>query len=153
MNVSNLTNHIKYDDIFSRNTVEGKIQWCKIACDKDLPMQFIDQYFSKLKNFGIEKLQKLDDFIISQHADELNWYSLLKYQFLSEDVLNENLERLTRMKLWALALKTQKLSYEFLVKNISRYRNDSRALKSLCENMEINDSVKQKISSLISSND
>ena len=145
MNIAGLTNHIKYNDIFDRNTIDGKIQWCKIACDPNLPVQFIDQYFGKLKPFGIEKLQKLDDYIINQHANELNWYSLLKYQFLSEQVLSENLERLTKQNLWALVLKTQKLSYEFLIDHIDSYKNDKRIIKAIKENAQLDDSIKFKI--------
>lgn len=153
MNIAGLTNHIKYDDIFDRNTIDGKIQWCKIACDPELPIQFIDQYFKKLKAFGIEKLQKLDDYIISQHADELNWYSLLKYQFISEQILKENLGRLTKQSLWPLTLKTQKLSYDFLVDNLDLYKNDKRIIKAINENAQIDDSIKKKILSLLSFDD
>ena len=150
MDIARLTNHVKFDEVFSRNTVNGKVQWCKIACDPNLPPQFIDQYFRKLKAFGIEKLQRLDDFIVSQHADELNWYSLLKYQSLSEEVLEENVERLTKQNLWPLAIRTQRLSYRFLESHLSLYRGDRRIAKALSGNAQIDESVKAKILGLVS---
>ena len=148
MNISQLTTHIKFDDIFERNTIDGKIEWCKIAFD-ELPIGFIDQYFTKLKAFGIEKTQKLDDMIIRQHANELNWYSLLKYQSLSEEILLENSDRLTKQSLWPLVLKTQKLSFEFMIDNLDRFKTDRRASKALAENGQIDESVKQKILGLL----
>ena len=150
MDIARLTNHVKFDEVFSRNTVNGKVQWCKIACDPNLPPQLIDQYFRKLKSVGIEKLQRLDDFIVSQHADELNWYSLLKYQSLSEEVLEKNVGRLTRQNLWPLAIRTQKLSYRFLESHLSLYRGDRRIAKALSGNAQIDESVKAKILGLVS---
>jgi len=69
----------------------------------------------------------------------------LKYQFLSEQVLSENLERLTKQNLWALVLKTQKLSYEFLIDHIDSYKNDKRIIKAIKENAQLDDSIKFKI--------
>ena len=149
MNIKQLTNHIKFDDIFERNTVDGKIQWCKIACDPNLPARFIDQYFNKLKSFGLERLQVLDDYIVNQHANELNWYSLLKYQFLSEDTIKNNLEIIERLNLWPLVLKTQKLSYEFLIDNLDRFKNNKRANKAISQNGNIDESIKNKIQSFL----
>ena len=150
MNITGITNHMKFDKIFSEARVNGKISWLVISMMDGLPQAFIDQYFKMLKPFCIERTQKMNDWLIEKHADSLNWFMLLKHQDVSEDVLKKNIRRLDKLQLWSLLLKTQKLSLEFMVDNIDRIKRSRNPIDALDMNTSIEESVKAKVKSLIS---
>lgn len=149
MNVKQLSDNIKYDDILERNTIDGKIQWAKIALFETLPPCFIEEHFDKLKNLGIEKNQNLDESFIALHGRSLNWYSLLKYQNLSEDTLKKFLDHITKLSLWPLLLKTQNVSYQFLIDNLSSFKDNKLARSAIMQNGSLSDSIKEKICSFL----
>ena len=107
MNIEGLKNHIRFENIFAEARVDGKISWIKISSMENLPESFIDKYFYKLKPFGIEKNQILTPRIINKYRNELNWYSLLKYQKIPKDCILQNRDIIEKMKLWPLVKKTQ----------------------------------------------
>lgn len=114
-----------------------------------LPPAFIQQYFNQLKPYQIERLQELDDDIIETHSSELNWFSLLRFQTLSEKTIEANINKIKSLNLWKLLLKTQKLSLEFLINHIEDIKADAKGnLDALNMNASIDDSVKSKVTEL-----
>lgn len=145
MNILGIENHIKFEKIFADARVDGQISWIKLSQMKDLPPSFIEEYFSKLKIFGIEKNQNLDDDIINAHKDELNWYSLLKYQNLSEKCIIENLDKINKSNMWCCLVKYQKLSLNFLIDHIDKFKTNKKLIFYLEQNGQIPSDTKTKV--------
>jgi len=149
MNITGITNHLKFEHIFSNCRIDGKICWLKVSMIRDLPNDFIIKYFTKLKFYGIEKNQSLSSEIISQYRDKLNWYSLLKYQDIPEDCIKENIDIIKRQNLWSLLFKTQNLSLDFLLDHINMIRGNEKLMASLEMNTSVSPSTKEKIRSFV----
>lgn len=151
MNIFGLSNHIRFNKIFDAcRTEDGKISWLKVSQIKDLPSTFIIQYFQKLKNFGIEKNQILEEDIINEFKNELNWYSLVKYQNLTEKCIDDNIDIVNKLKLWHLILKSQKLSVDWIIKHIDKIKEDPKLLNSIKQNGQLSKETIETITLIIS---
>lgn len=152
MNILGLSNHVRFNKIFDacRNE-DGKISWLKVSQIRDLPSTFIMQYFQKLKNFGIEKNQILEEDVITAFKNELNWYSLVKYQTLTETCIDDNIDIVNKLKLWHLILKSQKLSVDWIIKHINKIKEDPKLLNSIEQNGQLSKENIATIKMIISS--
>lgn len=150
MNIEHLSNHLAFNKIFSACKKDnGKIDWLKIVYYDNLPVEFIDQYFLKLKSFGIEKTQKLDTYILNKYKYQLNWYSVIKYQNLSEEIIIQNEDIFERLNLWELLFKFQTLSLKFLVNHLNLIK-EKDLKKSILSNLKIKKDDKITLCSLLS---
>lgn len=150
MNIEHLSNHLAFNKIFSTCKKDnGKIDWLKIVYYDNLPVEFIDQYFLKLKSFGIEKTQKLNTYVLNKYKYQLNWYSVIKYQNLSEEIIIQNEDIFERLNLWELLFKTQTLSLKFLVNHLNLIK-EKDLKKSILSNLKIKKDDKITLCSLLS---
>lgn len=133
MNISILTNHVCFEDIFKANqNKDGSYDWLKIVKMKDLPTAFIDKYFFQIYQFReLERKENLSKFIIKKYGNYLNWNILFLYQNIDEDIILMFLSKLNKIN-WKVCAMTQKLSFDFLRKF---YKNIS--IKDLEKNQNI----------------
>ena len=75
-NLKNITNDIKFKDIFDLYGTN----FSKIIKYPNLPEDFIDEYFFQLKPFKLEKWQKLSPYLIVKYQENLNWILMSEYQ-------------------------------------------------------------------------
>lgn len=146
MNINKLNHHMLYNKIIDVNKDEnGKINWNNILDYPNLPTEFIDCYFHQLKPFGIERRIKLNDVLIKKYGSLLNWYQLLTYQDISEELLNHYSNKFISINLWIYVLKYQKISYNFLIKHKNIFKEKQRRdifLTALLHNMHVDKNTK-----------
>ena len=83
MNIDRLTRNILYHEIFETFGTD----WSKISKYPNLPEGFIDEYFSKLKQYHIEQNQTLSRMLQLKYKDYWNWILMSKFQELDEDII------------------------------------------------------------------
>lgn len=146
MNINKLNHHMLYNKIIDVNKDEnGKINWNNILDYPNLPTEFIDCYFHQLKPFGIERRIKINDVLIKKYGSLLNWYQLLTYQDISEELLNHYSNKFISINLWIYVLKYQKISYNFLIKHKNIFKEKQRRdifLTALLHNMHVDKNTK-----------
>lgn len=146
MNINKLNHHMLYNKIIDMNKDEnGKINWNNILDYPNLPIEFIDCYFHQLKPFGIERRIKLNDVLIKKYGSLLNWYQLLTYQDISEELLNHYSNKFISINLWIYVLKYQKISYNFLIKHKNIFKEKQQQdifLTALLHNMHVDKNIK-----------
>ena len=84
----------------------------KIARHPNLPIDFIETYFYKLRPFCIESIQKLPTWFIIKYQNALNWKIMSGSQELTEELIELRYKYVN----WALISGTQKLSKKFICK-------------------------------------
>ena len=146
MNINKLNHHMLYNKIIDVNKDEnGKINWNNILNYPNLPVEFIDCYFHQLKPFGIERRIKLNDALIKKYGSLLNWYQLLTYQDISEELLNHYSNKFISINLCIYVLKYQKISYNFLIKHKNIFKEKQQRdifLTALLHNMHVDKNTK-----------
>jgi len=110
MNIKKLHAKIKYKEIFDLYGTD----FSKISKCDNLPYDFIDMYFMRLRPFHPERHQIFNDLIFEKYANKINWILALKYQKISEYILEDNYDKLNKI----LLAKTQKLSKSFIKKHV-----------------------------------
>lgn len=147
MNISNLTNHIKYDNIFEQCKINGKINWKLVSEYNNLSQEFIDKYFFQLKPFQIEQKQFLSVPLLKKYFCFINWYILSSYQEIPEFFIAEKIKRFDNQTLISI-IKYQKLSLKFLLKHIFLFKKPE-LIQALKQNYLINDSIKNIIITIL----
>ena len=117
MNISILTNHVCFENIFKNcQNKDGSYDWLKIARIKDLPTSFIDKYFFQIYQYReIERKENLSSFIIKKYGNYLNWNILFLHQNIDEEVIIMFLNKQNKLT-WKVCAMTQHLSFNFLKK-------------------------------------
>ena len=110
MKINSLQQAFKWQQIFDLYGTDFR----KIIKHPNLPIDFIQKYFWRLKPFKLEYFQpNLPSWFIDKYQNSLNWQLLSKYQQLSQ----EQIERHKRFVNWkAIALK-QNISEQFIERN------------------------------------
>ena len=110
MKINSLQQAFKWQQIFDLYGTN----WKKIVTHPNLPIDFIEHYFWRLKPFKLEYYQpNLPSWFIDKYQNSLNWQLLSKFQQLSQ----EQIERHKRFVNWkAIALK-QNISIQFIERN------------------------------------
>ena len=110
MKINSLQQAFKWQQIFDLYGTDFR----KIIKHPNLPIDFIQKYFWRLKPFKLEYFQQnLPSWFIDKYQNSLNWQLLSKYQQLSQ----EQIERHKRFVNWkAVALK-QNISEQFIERN------------------------------------
>lgn len=110
MKINSLQQAFKWQQIFDLYGTN----WKDIVKHPNLPIDFIQKYFWRLKPFKLEYFQpNLPSWFIDKYQNSLNWQLLSKYQQLSQ----EQIERHKRFVNWkAIALK-QNISEQFIERN------------------------------------
>jgi hypothetical protein len=107
-----LENSIKFREIFDLYGVNFK----NISKHPNLPEDFIDAYFYKLRPFHLEINQTLSAYLINKYQNALNWQLLSKHQNLTE----EQIEAHYKFVNWKYISLYQNLSSAF-IRKWSRY--------------------------------
>lgn len=147
MNIKNLINHIKYENIFNQCKIDGKINWKNVSEYKNLPFEFIDKYFHQLKKYNLENKQQFNSYLLKKYKSQINWFILASYQEISEDILDLYFNTFDK-RIQLTIIKYQKISLNFLLKNIKIFKN-TNFIKALDQNAYIDNEVKIKIKSLL----
>ena len=137
INISSLTNHVCFDNIFKNcQNEDGSYNWLKIAKIKDLPTTFIDKYFFQIYQYReLERKENLSTFIIKKYGNYLNWNVLFLFQNIDEEIILMFLNKLDKIN-WKVCAMTQKLSFDFLrkfhknisIKDLEKNQNISKEL-------------------------
>ena len=110
MKINSLQQAFKWQQIFDLYGTDFR----KIIKHPNLPIDFIQKYFWRLKPFKLEYFQpNLPSWFIDKYQNSLNWQLLSKYQQLSQEQIQKH-KRFVNWK--AIALK-QKLSEQFIERN------------------------------------
>ena len=84
----------------------------KICKHPNLTEDFIDEYFWRLKPYGLERHQVLSPYIIFKYQNALNWQIMSETQELTEQMIEIKYKFVN----WSDISQHQKLSYEFIKK-------------------------------------
>lgn len=123
-----LENSIKFREIFDLYGVNFK----NISKHPNLPEDFIDTYFYKLRPFQLEINQTLSPYLINKYQNALNWQLLSKHQSLTE----KQIEIHYKFVNWKYISLYQNLSAEF-IRKWSQYLDFNNLLYNAKINPEI----------------
>ena len=123
-----LENSIKFREIFDLYGVNFK----NISKHPNLPEDFIDTYFYKLRPFQLEINQTLSTYLINKYQNALNWQLLSKHQNLTE----KQIEIHYKFVNWKYISLYQNLSAEF-IRKWSQYLDFNNLLYNAKINPEI----------------
>lgn len=123
-----LENSIKFREIFDLYGVNFK----NISKHPNLPEDFIDTYFYKLRPFQLEINQTLSTYLINKYQNALNWQLLSKHQSLTE----KQIEIHYKFVNWKYISLYQNLSAEF-IRKWSQYLDFNNLLYNAKINPEI----------------
>lgn len=145
MNISILTNHVCFENIFKNcQNKDGTYDWLKIARIKDLPTSFIDKYFFQIYQYReIERKENLSPFIIKKYGNYLNWIFLFLHQNIDEEIIIMFLNKQNKLS-WKTCVMTQKLSFDFL-----RRFHKNISIKDLEKNQNISKEIIQDYKSYL----
>lgn len=145
MNISILTNHVCFENIFKNcQNEDGTYDWLKIARIKDLPTSFIDKYFFQIYQYReIERKENLSSFIIKKYGNYLNWNILFLHQNINEEIIIIFLNKQNKLT-WKICAMTQKLSFDFL-----RKFHKNISIKDLEKNQNISKEIIQDYKSYL----
>ena len=105
------TNIINKALLYKDILVKHNYDFSKII-KEELPENFIDDFFYKLKPFCLERNQKLTRYLILKYQNALNWQLMSAYQELEEDIIELKYKEVN----WYFISEKQKLSINFIKK-------------------------------------
>lgn len=105
------TNIINKALLYKDILVKHNYDFSKII-KEELPENFIDDFFYKLKPFCLERNQKLTRYLILKYQNALNWQLMSAYQELDEDIIELKYKEVN----WYFISENQKLSINFIKK-------------------------------------
>lgn len=110
MKINSLQQAFKWQQIFD---LYGTA-WHKIVKHPNLPIDFIQKYYWKLKPFKLEYYQQnLPSWFIDKYQNSLNWQLLSKFQQLSQ----EQIQKHKRFINWSAVSIKQNISIQFIERN------------------------------------
>lgn len=118
------TNIINKALLYKDILVKHNYDFSKIIMD-ELPENFIDEFFYKLKPYCLERNQKLTRYLILKYQNALNWQLMSAYQELDEDIIKLKYKEVN----WYFISERQQLSINFMIK-WQNYVNYNALLKN-----------------------